>query len=306
MTGRVIKVFGQYYTVEVDGITHNSVLRGKLRKDDRLKRFSDPVATGDLVDFEVSETGEGIINRVHERRNVFTRMDSRSRKEDLIAANLGMLVVIQAFKMPRLNLRFVDRLMVRGEKEGIPLLLCVNKSDLADTNDISYVNEYYESTGTEIVITSAVTGTGLEHLKNSLKGRTSLLAGYSGVGKSTLLNHLYPELELRTSAVSDSTQKGKHTTTNVEMMMLEEKTFIIDTPGFREFGLMDIEPHLLGNYFHEFVKYSRLCNFRSCTHDHEPGCEIKRQVEEGMISGDRYISYLNILTSLREQYDNMY
>ncbi len=282
------------------------MLRGKLRKDERLKRFSDPVATGDLVDFEISETGEGIINGVHERRNTFTRMDSRSRKEDLIAANLDMIVVIQAFRMPRLNLRFVDRLMVRGEKEGIPLLLCVNKSDLADTGDISYLREYYENTGTGIIITSAVTGTGLDRLKKSLKGRTSLLAGYSGVGKSTLLNRLYPELELRTAEVSDSTQKGRHTTTNVEMMLLEEDTFILDTPGFREFGLMDIEPHLLGNYFHEFGEYARSCNFRSCTHDHEPGCEIKHQVEEGKISGDRYVSYLNILNSLREQYDNMY
>jgi ribosome biogenesis GTPase len=306
MTGKVIKVLGQYYTVEVDGSAYNSVLRGKLRKDERLKRFSDPVATGDFVDFELSETGEGIINSVHERKNAFTRMDSRNRKEDLIAANLDMIVVIQAFRMPRLNLRFVDRLMVRGEKEGIPLLLCVNKSDLADEGDISYLNEYYANTGTEVVITSTITGTGLKDLKKSLKGRTSILAGYSGVGKSTLLNSLYPGLELRTSEVSHSTQKGRHTTTNVEMMLLEEDTFIIDTPGFREFGLMDIEPHFLGNYFHEFVEYSHLCNFRSCTHDHEPGCEIKRQVEEGKISGDRYVSYLNILYSLREQYENMY
>ncbi len=306
MTGRVIKVLGQYYTVEADGSEYSSVLRGKLRKDKRLKRFSDPVATGDFVDFEISETGEGVINTVHERRNTFTRMDSRNRKEDLIAANLDTILVIQAFKMPQLNLRFVDRLMVRGEKEGIPLVLCVNKSDLADKGDILYLKKYYENTGTEIIVTSAAKGTGLDRLKKRLKGHTSILAGYSGVGKSSLLNRLYPGLKLRTSEVSNSTRKGRHTTTNVEMMLLDEETFIIDTPGFREFGLMDIEPHLLGNYFHEFREHSGSCNFRSCTHDHEPGCEIKSRVEEGRISGDRYVSYLNILNSLKEQYDNMY
>lgn len=306
MTGTVIKSFGKYYTIEYDGRKINCTLRGRLRKDERLKKYSEPVAVGDIVEFVLDGEGSGAIELVLERRNTFTRRYKDSDKNDLIAANLDQMVVIQCFSKPRLNLRFVDRLLVRGEKEGIPVLLCVNKLDLAEDEDIGRLNDYYGGCSQDILMASAVTGEGLDTLKKLLACKLSILIGNSGVGKSSLLNGMYPDLELRTTEVSESTGKGRHTTTNVEMFRLEGDSRIIDTPGLREFGLMDIEPHELGVYFMEFGRLSRKCGFSPCTHEHEPDCEIKRLVEKGKISEERYVSYLNILSSLKDYYDNRY
>lgn len=306
MTGIIIKSFGKYYTIEYEGRTINCTLRGKLRKDKRLEKYSEPVAVGDIVEFEPDGEGEGAIELVHERRNTFTRRYKDSDRDDLIAANLDRIVVIQGFSKPRLNLRFVDRLLVRGEKEEIPVLLCVNKLDLAGDDEISGLHAYYRGYDLAMMMVSAKTGEGLDGLKNALTGKLSILIGNSGVGKTSLLNGIYPDLDLRTTEVSESTGKGRHTTTNVEMFRLDGKTRIIDTPGLREFGLMDIEPPELGIYFMEFGRLSSKCSFSPCTHDHEPGCEIKKQVEKGNISEERYVSYLNILSTLRDYYNNRY
>jgi len=306
MDGLLVNCFGRYYTVFHEGKRINCVLRGRIKKDKRLKIYSEPVATGDIVDFEINEDGSGVINDIHPRENVFSRKDRGRQKEDIIASNLDQIVIVQSFYNPRLNLRFVDRLLVRGKKEGIPVLLCVNKLDLAEKEDLDYVDSYYRNADIRIHMTSAETGEGVEEFKELTIGQLSVFTGSSGVGKTSLLNRLYPGLNLRTSEVSESSGKGRHTTTNVSMMILDDGTRIIDTPGVREFGLMDIEPHFLGTYFADFQKHSQMCNFRPCTHDHEPGCEVKRQVEEGNISEDRYVSYLNILYSLKEYYDNMY
>jgi ribosome biogenesis GTPase / thiamine phosphate phosphatase len=306
LIGTVIKIFGRFYMVEYEGRRITSTLRGRMRKDKRLEKYSEAVVVGDIVDFELDKDGTGAIELVHERRNVFTRKYKDSDRDDLIAANIDQIVVMQCFGKPRMNLRFVDRLLVRGSKEGIPVLLCVNKLDLAEEGDIEFLHEYYRGYDLGTVLTSAVNGEGLDELKAALSGRLTILIGNSGVGKTSILNGIYPGLDLRTTEVSESTGKGRHTTTNVEMFQLEGDTRIIDTPGLREFGLMDIEPPELGIYFMEFGTYARKCGFSPCTHEHEPDCEIKKRVEKGKISEERYISYLNILATLRDYHDNRY
>lgn len=305
--GIVVKVFGLYYAVECGEETINCVLRGKIRQNEDLSVYSDPVAVGDIVEFEPGSDGTGVINDVVERRNIFSRREKgRNKKEDIIASNLDLIVVVQSFKNPKMNLRFVDRLAVRGKKEAIPVLLCLNKKDLAKKDALKYVKAYYSSTDIDICFVSAITGEGMNTLKKYLDNRISLFAGNSGVGKSSILNYLCPSLNLRVCEVSKSTNKGKHTTSNVEMINIYGNTRIIDTPGVREFGLMDIEPEHLGQCFHEFGNYQEKCGFKQCTHDHEPDCEVKRQVESGTVFEDRYISYLNILYSLKDYYENMY
>jgi ribosome biogenesis GTPase len=306
MTGTVVKVFGRFFTVECNGRRLNSTLRGKLRRDKLLDTYSEAAAVGDTVEFELGDDGTGAIEQICERRNVFTRKHKDSDREDIIAANLDQIVVIQSFTRPRLNQRFVDRLLVRGKKEGIPTLLCVNKLDLAGKGDITDIHSYYSGYKLDIITVSAKTGEGLDGLKDRLRGKLSILIGNSGVGKTTIVNSLYPGLDLYTREISDSTGKGRHTTTNVEMFLLENNTRIVDTPGLREFGLVDIDPNELGEYFMEFKRYATACGFSPCTHDHEPGCEVKRRVEEGKISEERYNSYLNILYSLKEYYNNRY
>jgi ribosome biogenesis GTPase len=307
LTGTVVKSYGKYYTVEYEGGRINCVLRGRLRKDKRLEQYSEAVVVGDTVDFEPDVDGDGgAISLVHERRNVFTRKYKESDRDDLIAANLDQIVVIQCFGKPKLNLRFVDRLMVRGCKEEIPVVLCVNKLDLAEEDDAAMLHDYYRGYDADIMLVSAKTGEGLDAFRDRLAGRLSILIGSSGVGKSSILNGLYPGLDLRTTEVSDHTGKGRHTTTNVEMFSMEGGARIIDTPGLREFGLVDIEPEELGVYFMEFGAYSRTCGFSPCTHDHEPDCEVKRRVEKGKLSEERYTSYLNILYTLRQYHENRY
>ena len=306
MIGIVVKTYGKYYTVEYEGGRMNCVLRGRLRQDRRLEKYSEAVAVGDGVEFEPDGKGGGAISLVHERRNAFTRKYKDSDRDDLIAANLDQIVVIQSFGKPKLNLRFVDRLIVRGAREDIHVMLCVNKLDLAEEDEPGMLQEYYQGYDADIMLVSAKTGEGLDALRERLAGKLSILIGSSGVGKTSILNGLYPDLDLRTTEVSDSTGKGRHTTTNAEMFAMEDGARIIDTPGLREFGLVDIEPHELGAYFMEFGAYSRKCGFSPCTHDHEPDCEVKKRVEKGKLSEERYISYLNILYTLKQYHENRY
>jgi len=306
MAGTVVKAFGRFYTVEHEKGRVNAVLRGRLKLDADLKRFSSPVAVGDLVDYQIGDDGSAIIRKIHPRRNIFSRKDRGTTKEDLIAANIDQILVIQSFYEPALNLRFVDRLLVRGIRENIPVCLCVNKLDLAEKEDINFVKDYYRLSGLDIIFASARTGKGIKKLKETVRGKRTILAGYSGVGKTSLMNMMYPGLDLRTREVSESTGKGRHTTTNVEMVHLQDGTELIDTPGMREFGLMDIPPAELASLFPDFTAFAASCAFRPCSHDHEPRCEVKNRVEEGVINEERYISYLNILYSLKEYYDNMY
>lgn len=306
MTGIVIRVFGRYYTVKQNNVEYISVLRGKIKKDPEMRKFSNPVAVGDVVNFSIDRDGLGIIESLVERKNFFSRKDKLKGKEDLIAANLDQVIAVQSFAVPRLNLRFVDRILVRGVSAGIPVILCVNKLDIADKDDEAYISSYYRDSGLTIIFVSALTGEGIERFRDMISGIRSLLIGSSGVGKSSLLNKVFSGLSVRTTAVSESTGKGRHTTTNVQMEQINSATELIDTPGVREFGIMHIEPHMLGTYFQDFNEASKKCRFSPCSHDHEPDCEVRRLVDLEEIHPDRYISYLNILYSLRENIDNMY
>ncbi len=306
MTGIVIRVFGRYYTVKQDNVEYISVLRGKIKKSPEMRKFSNPVAVGDVVNFSIDRDGLGIIESLVERKNFFSRKDKLKGKEDLIAANLDQVIAVQSFAVPRLNLRFVDRILVRGVSAGIPVVLCVNKLDIADKGDEAYISSYYRDSGLTIIFVSALTGEGIERFRDMISGIRSLLIGSSGVGKSSLLNEVFSGLAAKTTAVSESTGKGRHTTTNVQMEQINSSTELIDTPGVREFGIMHIEPHMLGTYFQDFNEASKKCRFSPCSHDHEPDCEVRRLVDLEKIHPDRYISYLNILYSLRENIDNMY
>lgn len=305
--GTVVKVFGMYSTVLFEGRRINCVLRGRMRREKGARKFSDPVAVGDLAKVEVDREGTGVISEILPRKNVFSRKEKgRARKEDVIASNLDRIVIIQSFDNPRLNLRFVDRLSVRARRDGIPVLLCVNKRDLARKDDVNAVMEYYDNAPIDIAFVSAKTGRGVDDFGQFIAGSTSLFVGYSGVGKTSILNRLYPDLDLRVSEISESTGKGRHTTTNVEMIYSVDGTRIVDTPGLREFGLVDIEPESAGDYFYEFGELGRECAFRPCSHDHEPDCRVKSMLEAGRIHEERYVSYLNILHSLRHARERRY
>lgn len=306
--GIISKVFGRFYTVKTEDNEYlNCVLAGKIKNKTEFRDFANPAAVGDFVVYMLDNTGGGSIEDILPRNNIFSRKEKgRSSKIDLIASNINQLIIIQSFFDPPFNLRFVDRLLVRAAKEKIKPILCINKYDLSMDEDLDYIDEYYKNVNLKIIYTSASTGDGVLDLKNVIENNHSLLSGFSGVGKSSLVNAMYPDIKLKTNEISESTGKGRHTTTNVEMVTIDDTTTLIDTPGMREFGLLDILPEDLSKYFDGFDSYRGKCSFNTCTHDHEPKCGVKEAVEEGLISNGRYISYLNILASLREYQDNKY
>lgn len=308
--GIVSHGYGRFYTVlGNDGSEYSCVLRGKHRIDPVWKKYSNPVAVGDNVEISIAD-GQFTIDEIIARRNIFSRKDKKDkgkdRKEDIIAANIDVVVVVQSFYDPSLNLRFADRISVRASFMGMECVLCVNKSDLSSKDYISYIEKYYKNTGFRIFYMSGKTGEGIADFGNYIKQKRMLLIGYSGVGKSTIMNNLFPGLDLHTTEVSEKTGKGRHTTTNVMLKRMEDGTEIIDTPGMREFGIMDMSPYDIGDTFYEFRKFRGECQFHPCTHDHEPGCAIKKMVESEEISEDRYVSYLNILYSVKEYNSKVY
>ncbi|MCL1834170.1 MAG: ribosome small subunit-dependent GTPase A, partial [Leptospirales bacterium] len=226
--------------------------------------------------------------------------------EDIIACNLDQVIAVQSFRNPKLNLRFVDRIIIRGRRSKIPVLVCINKLDLMKKGESKFIDSYYKGTNIDIVFLSALTGEGMDKLKKMISKRRSLLIGYSGVGKSSIFNKIYPDVEFKINEVSESSGKGRHTTTNVQMVRADDGTELIDTPGVREFGLVDIDQADLGNYFDDFKRASANCRFRPCLHDHEPNCEVKRLVEKNIIHEERYISYLNMLYSINDNRNRQY
>jgi len=302
LEGLVTRSTGHWLDVKVDDRVIPSRMRGKFRLDEQ--DVTNPVAVGDRVTIRLSEDGTGLITEIHERRNKLSRRAAghRASREHVIVANVDQAWGVQSIRLPRINPGFIDRFLVMAEVYEIPAGLIFNKIDLMrpkDRDHIFELRDLYEELGYPVMLTSATEDTGLDALKARLRDQINVITGPSGVGKSTLLNAIEPDLEITTSAVSEKTRKGTHTTTHAALHPLSDGGYVVDTPGIREFGILDLEPDELAFFFVEFLPYLNECRFDDCTHDHEPGCAIKDAVEHGAISERRYESYLNILESLR-------
>ena len=297
--GRVIQSTGKWYKVSCDGEIIDSRLPGKFRLD--KKEVTNPVAVGDYVDLVIGDDGTGSIQKIHDRENYIPRQATHGRRgEQILVSNVDRAWVVQSVKQPKLNTGFIDRFLVTCEAYEVPGGVIFNKMDLAKSGGKAHVQELpelYQSLGYETAITSAETGI-VKDLKTKITGKTSVFIGPSGVGKTSLLNQIEPDLELKVGEISSYSQKGKHTTTFARLIPLSDGGFVVDTPGIREFGLVQIEKPELSLYFPEMIEPRQNCKFYNCTHYHEPKCGVVEAFEEGEIAASRYHSYLNILESL--------
>ena len=295
--GRVFKSTGSWYTVLAEGKFYECRLRGKLRLDE--EKVTNPVAVGDWVSIEPENDTEANIKEVLPRENYIIRKSTRKKKHShRLAANLDQAVLVVTLAFPRTSLGFIDRFLVSCESFRIPALLVFNKADLLDDEGLGYYEALkfdYQELGYQVLLVSAEENIGMDELKAVLAGKTSLFAGHSGVGKSTLLNLISPHIEQRIGQVSEAVQKGVHTTTFAEMFEAWQGTFVIDTPGIKELGLWDVGNEELSHYFPEMRDYIGECKFHNCTHTHEPGCAFRVAMEAGKIAPSRYESYLSIL-----------
>lgn len=256
----------------------------------------DPVAVGDEVVLREANSGTGVIDEVLRRRNKLNRKAaSRQPLEQVVVANLDQMVAVVAAARPEPKWRLLDRYLADAEFLRIPALVCVTKRDLIDEREFASEIQVYQDIGYQVILTSAVTGTGIDELRQALKGKVSVLLGKSGVGKTTLLNALQPSLGLAVQEVSDKTGKGRHTTSGLEMFELCFGGFVVDTPGMREFALWEEGKVDIAWLFREMRPYIGSCRFgASCTHSHEPGCTVKDAVAAGRITRSRYSSYLRL------------
>lgn len=301
----VLKSTGSWYDILAeDGKIYEGRLRGKLKL--RGSKVTNPIAVGDVVRYEIeqNEPTQAIIIDVEPRRNyIIRRSPHKMSHGHIIAANIDQAVLIATLVFPKTSLGFIDRFLVAAESFRIPATLVFNKKDLLDKDLLDYyesLKAIYEPLGYSCLLISAESGEGIEKINELLQGKKSLISGHSGVGKSTLLNSLAPDLNLRTAEVSTFAEKGVHTTTFAEMFRIEKDTFVIDTPGIKELGLMDIETDEISHFFPEMRDLLGECKFYNCTHTHEPGCAVVEAVEQGEIAGSRFYSYL----SMREDEDN--
>ena len=304
--GLVIRTTGNWYRVLPDG---GEALDCRLRGNYRLRgnKQTNPVAVGDRVLFELEEDGTGVIHDVRDRRNYIVRRATKlSKQTHVIAANIDLLCVVATLGLPRTSTGFIDRLLVTAEAYHIPACVVFNKSDLladpalrAAQDEVAAI---YRSVGYPVLEVSALRGDGLDDLRSVIAGKTVLFSGHSGVGKSALLNALCPGLALKVGAISDWSLKGRHTTTFAEIFPVPLtthhsplSTYLIDTPGIKEFGMVDFSEQELSHFFPEMRAVLHGCFFANCTHRHEPRCAVKEAVERGDISAERYRNYLGII-----------
>lgn len=298
MQGLVIKSTGSWYQVFAkDGQTYNCRIKGKFR----IKgiQTTNPIAVGDKVEFELEPNAEtGVINTLHERKNYIIRKSiNLSKQAQIIAANLDQAFLIVTLASPRTSLGFIDRFLVTSEAYDIPTSLVFNKLDLFSEKGLEILAEYkaiYENIGYKCYEVSALKGTNIDLIKDLLKDKTTLVSGHSGVGKSSLINAILPGFDIKTGEVSEWSDKGQHTTTFAEMHTLPFGGYLIDTPGIRELGIVDIEKEELSHFFVEMRERLNQCRFNNCRHINEPGCAVVKAVEEGEIEVSRYESYLSI------------
>ncbi len=303
MEGLVTRTTGSWYRILSDGKTFDCRLRGNYRL--RGNKQTNPVAVGDHVEFLLQDDGSGMINNVLDRRNYIVRKATKlSKQTHVIASNIDLLCVVASLAFPRTSTGFIDRLLVTAEAYHIPACIIFNKADLYDDElmeSLSSLKNLYGKAGYPVLVTSAMKGSGIEQLKKSIHGKTVLFSGHSGVGKSALLNAIEPSLNLRMGEVSEWSEKGKHTTTFAEIFPLPaSNAFLIDTPGIKEFGMVDIKPEELGHFFPEIRSLLHGCRFNTCTHTHEPGCAVKQAVDDGSLAEERYTNYIGILNQIQE------
>ena len=303
--GVVFRSTGSWYDVQDSkGETVKCNLKGKIRLQGL--RTTNPVAVGDTVFFTRGDEGQGSIDSIEERRNFIARKSVNLSKEShIVASNLDRAFLIVTIAQPRTSSGFIDRFLVTAEAYGIPTTIVFNKIDLlAEDEEASFrqkdLEQIYSEAGYDVLKVSAETGDGIEELKNSLNEGINLLSGHSGVGKSTLINSIIPGLELKTADVSGSHSKGRHTTTFAEMFDIEGGGFIIDTPGIKGFGLITIEKETLNHHFPEMFKKLPGCKFNNCVHIDEPGCAVRKAVEEGEVSEERYMNYSEMYSTFEE------
>jgi ribosome biogenesis GTPase len=306
MKGIVARVTGSWHDIRLeDGSILASRIIGKLRMDDI--KTTNPVGVGDEVEvqYEAGDEVKGVITEVLPRRNYIVRQSPR-RKHDLhlLASNVDQAVLVTTIVSPMLKLGFIDRFLLMTEPHNIPVIIVINKNDLFSEEEheiFGGLKIMYEEIGHKVMSCSAITGDGIEPLKIALKDKMTLVAGQSGVGKSTLVNAIQPGLGLKTEEVSDYSGKGQHTTTFAEMFALDIGGYIIDTPGIKMLSFNNLEPMDVAHNFREFFEKSKECRFPNCLHRNEPGCAVKAAVDEGTISIMRYEHYLQIIAEIEDQ-----
>lgn len=306
--GLVIQSTGMWYKVKSGDQVRDCRLPGKFR----LKEgdVTNPIAVGDRVEVAVQEDSTGIIRQIHERKNYIPRQATHGRRgEQILVANVDLAWAVLSIRQPSLRTGFIDRFLVACEAYQVTPAIIINKLDLARKRDLELIEDLtslYTELGYRIVLTSITDGESVDRLKAELKDRTSVFIGPSGTGKTSLLNAIDPDLDLKTGEVSSYSSKGKHTTTFARLISVRGGGHIVDTPGIREFGLVNVEPYELSLFFPEMREHREQCKYYNCTHSHEPGCAVMEAFEQGEIDPDRYNSYLNILESLETESRSRY
>ncbi len=301
----VYKSTGSWYIVQDEkGQAYNARIKGKFKIDGITS--TNPVAVGDIVEIaDETEEGNTVIEEIYERRNYINRVSPHNKNQHhIVAANLDQSLLFATLKDPKTSLGFIDRFLVISEAYGVPAIIVFNKSDLYRKKELEkfeLVQEIYEPIGYTIKLISIEKGEGVKEVEALLKNKVTLLSGHSGVGKSSFINYLFPEKRLKTQDVSGWSGKGLHTTTFAEMYNLPFGGQVIDTPGIREMGLVDISKQEVAHYFPEMRAVMNDCQFNNCIHLDEPGCAVKAAVNDGRIHGERYLSYLNIRDSINEK-----
>ena len=289
MIGKIMKgIAGFYYVGVADSGVYECKAKGIFRKD-KIKPL-----VGDDVEIEV-------LNEEEKLGNIVKILPRRSELIRPAVANIDQALVIFAAREPKPNLSLLDRFLVIMEKQDVPVIICFNKQDLCDEEEVGRLKEIYEACGYPVVLASAKQGEGIEEIKSLLRGKTTTVAGPSGVGKSSLTNLLQNEVQMETGEISKKLGRGRHTTRHSQIIQIEEDTWLYDTPGFTSFYVEEIEKEELRFYFREFFKYEGTCRFQGCTHTHEPGCMVKNALEEGKISKERYENYLELYGELKEK-----
>lgn len=298
MKGLVIKNTGSWYSVKT---AEGRIVESKIKGNFRLRgiRSTNPVAVGDHVDITMNPEGTALITQIADRKNyIIRRSPNLSKQSHILAANVDQAFLLVTVAHPQTSTTFIDRFLASAEAYDVPVRLVFNKQDLLSADELRYQQlmvTLYEGLRYPCSVISASLGEGVEALRGELKDKVTLLSGNSGVGKSTLINRFIPGARQRTQALSEAHDTGVHTTTFSEMLAVEGGGYVIDTPGIKGFGTFDMEPEEITSYFRDIFHFSKQCRFSNCTHTHEPGCAVRKAVEEHYIAESRYASYLSML-----------